>query len=181
MSVYLIRHGQSEFNAAYNEEDKIDPMIFDAPLTDIGIQQAKTTRAAILDVGIKHVIASPLTRAIQTALYIFEGIAPIKVLAGHHEYLAHSCDVGRSPQELQRDFPTLSFDHLEDTWWHEGPLNAVGVPIEPHDVFLKRVAKFSADLKNIENKPVAIIGHGDMFCELSGYQMKNCEIYRFAE
>jgi len=89
MSIYLIRHGQSEFNAAY-KDDGIDPMIFDAPLTEKGIQQAKNTRAAVLDLGIKLVVASPLTRAIQTALHIFEGIAPIKVLAGHHEYLIHS-------------------------------------------------------------------------------------------
>ena len=32
MTVYLIRHGQSEFNAAHSEGEP-DPMIFDAPLT----------------------------------------------------------------------------------------------------------------------------------------------------
>jgi len=179
MSVYLIRHGQSEFNAAYNETDKIDPMIFDAPLTQKGIRQAKDTRTTVLDLGIKLVIASPLTRAIQTALHIFEGIAPIKILAGHHEYLIHSCDVGRPPKELQMDFPNLSFDHLENTWWHNGPLNAVGVPVEPHNVFLKRVAKFADDLDKIKDRPVAIIGHGDMFRELSSHQMANCEVHRY--
>ncbi len=181
MSVYLIRHGQSEFNAAYNEVDQIDPMIFDAPLTEKGIRQAKDTRVAVLDLGIKLVIASPLTRAIQTALHIFEGIAPITVRAGHHEYLIHSCDVGRSPAELQMDFPALSFDHIDDIWWFQGPLNAVGVPVEPHEVFLKRVANFTNDLTHIKDRPVAIIGHGDMFRELSGHQMMNCEVHRYLE
>jgi len=180
MSIYLIRHGQSEFNAAY-KDDGIDPMIFDAPLTEKGIQQAKNTRAAVLDLGIKLVVASPLTRAIQTALHIFEGIAPIKVLAGHHEHLVHSCDVGQPPKKLQMNFPNLSFGHLENTWWHQGPLNAVGVPVEPHNVFLKRVTEFADNLKLIKDKPVAIIGHRDMFHKLSGYQMANCEIYQYSK
>ena len=181
MPVYLIRHGQSEFNAAYNETDGIDPMIFDARLTDTGVAQAKAIRTAILDLGIKQVITSPLTRAIQTALHIFDGLAPITVRAGHHEYLAHSCDVGRPPAQLQTDFPKLSFDHLPDIWWHQGSLNAVGVPVEPHEVFLKRVAKFIDDLAQIKDRPVAIIGHGDMFHELSGYQMANCEVYQYSK
>jgi len=179
MPVYLIRHGQSEFNAAYDETDQIDPMVFDAPLTDKGIQQAKATRAAVKDLGIKHVIASPLTRAIQTALHIFDGLAPITVRAGHHEYLVHSCDVGRQPAELQRDFPGLSFDHLDDIWWYQGPLNAVGVPVEPHKVFLDRVAKFTDDLAQMQDRPVAIIGHGDMLKALSGHQMANCEVHKY--
>jgi len=36
--VYLIRHGQSTFNAAY-ERDGVDPMLFDAPLTELGRRQ----------------------------------------------------------------------------------------------------------------------------------------------
>lgn len=36
--VYLIRHGQSTFNAAY-ERDGVDPMLFDAPLTKLGRRQ----------------------------------------------------------------------------------------------------------------------------------------------
>ena len=39
MTVYLIRHGQSEFNAVHTEGDP-DPMIFDAPLTKKGRIQA---------------------------------------------------------------------------------------------------------------------------------------------
>ena len=117
MPVFLIRHGQSEFNAAYQGEDS-DPMLYDAPLTDKGRQQAEAARALVVDLGIKQVITSPLTRAIQTALCLFDGIAPITVAAGHRELLIHSCDVGRHPADLQRDFPALSFSHLADCWWH---------------------------------------------------------------
>ncbi len=85
MPVYFIRHGQSEFNAAY--KGGFDPMIFDAPLTELGFAQAADARNRVSKLGIKRVITSPLTRAIQTAKTIFDGVAPIEVNYGHHELL----------------------------------------------------------------------------------------------
>ena len=45
MAIYFIRHGQSEFNAAFN--GKIDPMIFDPALTKLGLEQAESARVNI--------------------------------------------------------------------------------------------------------------------------------------
>jgi len=64
MPIYFIRHGQSEFNATFDGTG--DPMIFDAPLTEMGKQQAIAARNKIAELGISHVITSPLTRAIQS-------------------------------------------------------------------------------------------------------------------
>ncbi len=178
MPIYLIRHGQSQFNAAHNEGDN-DPLIFDAPLTDKGRRQAEQTRARVADLGIKQVITSPLTRAIQTALSIFDGVAPINVGADHREQLQHSCDVGRSPEALQRDFPDLSFAHLQDIWWHQGPENDNGVAEEPDDVFRRRIDAFDRSLTRITDRPVAIVGHGNVFRAMIGRTMENCEIHRY--
>jgi len=178
MPVFLIRHGQSEFNAAYNGGDT-DPMIFDAPLTDKGRRQAEEAKALVADLGIKQVITSPLTRAIQTALCLFDGIAPITVAAGHRELLIHSCDVGRPPADLQQDFPTLSFTHLADCWWYQGAQNDDGIAVEPEDVFLQRMAKFAQDLAQIKERPLAIVGHGNAFHALIGRILDNCEIHRY--
>ncbi len=178
MPVYFIRHGQSEFNAAYNAGEK-DPMIFDAPLTTEGRRQAEEARALVANLGIKQVITSPLTRAIQTALYLFDHIAPITVEAGHRELLIHSCDVGRPPGDLQRDFPTLSFGHLLDRWWHQGPENDDGIAVEPEDVFLQRMTAFERSLAQMKDRPIAIVGHGNAFNALIGRMMDNCEIYRY--
>ncbi len=176
MPVYFIRHGQSEFNAVHNDGDK-DPMIFDAALTDKGHRQAREAKAMVAELGIKQVITSPLTRAIQTALCIFDNIAPITVVARHRELLIHSCDVGRSPRDLQRDFPTLSFTHLPDRWWHHGPENDDGIAVEPEDVFLQRIAEFERSLAQIDERPLAIVGHGNAFKALTGRMLDNCEIY----
>jgi broad specificity phosphatase PhoE len=125
-----ITRSKSEFNAAQKDGGK-DPLIFDAPLTEKGHRQAKEAKVQIADLGIKQVITSPLTRAIQTSLCIFDNIAPITVSARHRESLVYSGDVGRTPSDLQREFPTLSFSHLPDHWWHDGPQNEDGVPVEP--------------------------------------------------
>ena len=90
MPVFFIRHGQSEFNAVHKDGDN-DPLIFDAPLTDKGRRQAEEARSLVADLGIKQVITSPLTRAIQTALCIFDGIAPIN----HHQRC--SATMGTNP------------------------------------------------------------------------------------
>ena len=175
MAIYLIRHGQSEFNAAHKDGDP-DPMIFDAPLTPKGRLQAEQAKAAAADLGIVQVISSPLTRAIQTAQTIFDGIAPIQVVAKHRELLSHSCDMGRPASLLKQDFPDLSFDHLEEIWWHQGQTNENGVPVEPKDVFQNRIREFAKDLATITERPLAVVGHGDTFRELAGFSMANCEI-----
>lgn len=176
MSVYLIRHGQSEFNAAFNES-RIDPMIIDAPLTDIGRRQAEAARELVADLGIKQVITSPLTRAIQTALCIFDGIAPITVVDKHRELLLHSCDVGRPPSDLQRDFPMLSFDHLPHRWWHHDPECENEITLEPIEMFQQRIAEFETSLSHIQTRPLAIVGHGNTFHEMIGRMLDNCEIH----
>jgi broad specificity phosphatase PhoE len=178
MPIYLIRHGQSEFNAAHKDGEK-DPLIFDAPLTDKGRRQAADIRAIVAALNIRHVITSPLTRAIQTAAIVFEDTAPISVAAGPHEQLVHSCDVGRQPDDLREDFPSLFFDHLQDNWWHQGPKNEDGVPVEPEETFLRRISAFSGSLAEIKTRPVAIVGHGNAFKALTGQMMDNCEIVRF--
>ncbi|MCP4297109.1 MAG: histidine phosphatase family protein [Proteobacteria bacterium] len=178
MSIYLIRHGESEFNAVFSKEEG-DPLIFDAKLTEKGHKQSRDARILVKGMGIQRVITSPLTRAIQTALHMFEGIAPIEVTALHREMLIHSCDVGRSPEDLKRDFPGLSFDHLSEHWWYQGELNGDSVPVEPEAVFLQRIADFKDELLFVRESPVAYVGHGTMFRALSGQKMENCEIRHY--
>lgn len=62
----LVRHGQSELNAAGRLSGRLD-----APLTDLGLAQAKAVAAALAEVGEPAaVISSPLQRARETAAAI---------------------------------------------------------------------------------------------------------------
>ena len=177
MSVYLIRHGESAFNVGAPHPR--DPLIFDAPLTQRGKMQAERAREAVLKLGINAVICSPLTRAIQTALRIFDGTLPITIDATHRELLLNSCDVGRPPKSLASDFPGLGFDHLSDHWWHNGPTNEDNVPVEPLAAFYERVRAFDRYLAIATQRPVAIVGHGNFFRAMISRKMENCEIERY--
>ena len=70
MTIVLIRHAQSTFNAVH-DRTKPDPMIFDAPLTELGKTQAIEAQKKVEKLDIKNVIVSPFTRTLQTAVLIF--------------------------------------------------------------------------------------------------------------
>lgn len=65
MKLYVARHGQTQYNA----ENKICG-ITDLPLTPTGIAQAQSLAQWCKDKGIEVIIASPLTRAQQTAAQV---------------------------------------------------------------------------------------------------------------
>ena len=102
-------------------------------------------------------------------------------MAGIREKLEHSCDVGRSPMALYEDFPKVSFDHLDDVWWHHGNANALGYTVEPRDIFGRRIAEFVTALDSITSRPIAIVGHGNAFHEMIDFQLENCQIYKYSK
>lgn len=63
--IVLARHGQTEANRDALLVGRIDP-----PLTDLGLQQARRLAGALETSGAVRVVASPLTRTLQTATII---------------------------------------------------------------------------------------------------------------
>lgn len=177
MSIHLIRHGQSAFNAVFTGDG--DPMIFDAALTPLGQRQAQEVRQRVAELGIREVVCSPLTRALQTARLIFP-TDHIHVVAETREHLGHSCDIGQSPAALQTAFPDIPFAHLPDIWWHQGPLNDVGVPVEPAEVFEARMTLLASTLRARDARPLAVVCHGHVIRALTGIDPDNCDIVPFA-
>ncbi|MCB8882280.1 histidine phosphatase family protein [Acidisoma cellulosilytica] len=175
--ILLIRHGQSAFNAAYEETGR-DPLLFDARLTAKGEAQVLAARELLKDEDFDLVVASPLTRALQTAFGIFEGHRSnphFAIEALHREHLESSCDVGRSPSLLLAEFPTLEFGHLSETWWHvEGEPHEFGWHIEPPESLSERIALFRAFLAARPEQRIAVVGHGTFFYHLTGSFLPNC-------
>ena len=95
---------------------------YDTRLTEKGKAQAVLARKEVKALFPKPaiVIASPLTRALQTAELAFGdflGSAMIvEPLCSERIWL--SSDVGRQPSDLQQDFPNVNIGSLEDMWWH---------------------------------------------------------------
>lgn len=174
--VDLIRHGQSTFNAHYEATGQ-DPMHFDARLTPLGEQQVMAARDRYRDRDYDIVLASPLTRAIQTAHGIFgDRDIPIEICVVHREWQISSCDIGREVAALSADFPHLDFSALDDRWWrHDLPACPLGFPQETEAHLQERVEAFAALIAARPEERIAVVGHGDFFRRLIGRHLANCE------
>lgn len=181
-TIHLIRHAQSRHNARVLEVPeenmaRMDPALRDAPLTELGFQQAQRLAEELTALReIELVVTSPLTRAIQTTLAAFGNHpAPRIVEHLHREHQDSFCDIGRSPAELKAEFPMLHFDHLDDPWWqvapeHEGPyLRETMASLEI------RVATFSNWLAARPEQTIAVVGHGTFLRTLTRNAFANAE------
>ncbi|MGN6425086.1 MAG: histidine phosphatase family protein [Asticcacaulis sp.] len=72
-SFYVLRHGQTDWNAQARLQGSTD-----IPLNDTGREQARIAAGFMADEGITRIIASPLSRALETAQIVGAriGIAP---------------------------------------------------------------------------------------------------------
>ncbi|MDA2813715.1 histidine phosphatase family protein [Nocardiopsis sp. RSe5-2] len=175
-TVHLLRHGQSAFNAVYDQTGR-DPLIFDAKLTPMGEAQAAAAADGVRRLAPELVVTSPLTRAVQTTLLVTRGLdVPIVVEALHREHLGNSCDIGRPPRALAGDFPGLDFDHLPETWWHAGEPDERGVSVEPEDVLQERVAAFTDWVARRPERSILVVGHAVFFGRLGHPHMHNAEL-----
>ena len=174
--VHLIRHGQSTFNEHYSATGT-DPLHFDARLTELGQRQVAAARERLARDDYDVVLASPLTRALQTAEGIFGGRVPIEISPLHREWQVSSCDIGRSTVELVAEFPHLNFGGLPDPWWlHEGPPCELGFPQETEAHLATRLVAFKAMIAERTERRIAVVGHGDFFSRLIGRHLDNCEM-----
>ena len=98
------------------------------------------------------------------------------MIADNHEFLNHSCDVGRSPSTLQMEFPNLYFGCLDETWWHQGLVSKNGMPVEPKEIFKQSIRSFGLEIIKMSEINLVIIGHGDVCRELAGFSMANCKV-----
>ena len=69
--VLFIRHGESVANVEAKQKIPYRDHTVDAPLTPLGMRQARSWRRASPSWGVETVLVSPLARAIQTADAVF--------------------------------------------------------------------------------------------------------------
>ena len=178
MTIYLIRHAQSVFNAVY-DPNKPDPMIFDAPITELGKTQAQQARSEVKKLDLVNVIVSPFTRTLQTAQVIFGNGLPFQINPLVREQLRNSCDVGSPPHELARNYPHLDFGHLDECWWHDGEKDHRGLSVESEEVLQERANRFVDFLKRESIRSTAIVSHSHFIRALTGIKPQNCEVIEF--
>jgi glucosyl-3-phosphoglycerate phosphatase len=177
--ILCIRHGESTFNAIAPTSAG-DPLHYDAPLSEVGHQQVKSARDRLRHEAIDLVITSPLTRALQTTAGLFAdhpSLPRILVESLHRERVENSCDVGRSPALLAKEFPAFALDHLPETWWHhDDSADERGVCVEAIELVEARAEQFRRFLSRRPERHIVVVGHGTFFRVLTGQVLMNCEI-----
>ena len=113
----LLRHGQSEFNLHFSATRR-DPGIVDPRLTELGHIQAADAARRLAGERITRIIASPYTRALQTAAPLAQALG-VTVLINPivRERYAFACDIGTPRTELERAWPEHDFSTIDEVWW----------------------------------------------------------------
>lgn len=118
MNIYLIRHGETDWNLEGRVQGRED-----IPLNDTGRSQTRKCQEALQNTGIKAIITSPLIRAVETA----------KIIANDDDSIELIID----EDLIERDFGELSgmtYDRHKyfDSFGHEET-------IEPMEKLSKRL------------------------------------------
>jgi broad specificity phosphatase PhoE len=164
----LLRHGQSEFNLRFGATRR-DPGIPDPRLTPLGHVQSLRAAGMLRSERISRIIASPYTRALQTARPIARTLG-VLVLVNPlvRERYAFSCDIGTPRTELEAAWPEHDFSTLPQVWWP-----AVEEPIQS---VLDRAALFRAEMAALPDwSDTLVVCHWGFMLAMTGEQVGNGE------
>ena len=167
----LIRHGQTEFNRVF-AATRQDPGIHDPQLTDHGRRQAALVAQALRPLGLTRLIASPYTRALETAAIIAEGLdLPITVEALIAERFCFACDIGSSLDVLRARWPDLALDHLPDPWWPQSEETEAEISV--------RSEHFRRQITSEAWQEIGLITHWGFIRALTRLSVPNGAVLRF--
>lgn len=135
INIFLVRHGQTTYNANGNRYCGIT----DAQLTPKGIEQAEDLSTMLADVNFEAIYTSPLTRAVRTA-EIISGSGKITV-----DKRLRELDFGNWEGKTREEF--IKSDPLVWDRWNENPeTNPAGGNGETAGQLLSRLDEFLKDL-----------------------------------
>jgi broad specificity phosphatase PhoE len=167
----LLRHGQSEFNLHFTATRR-DPGIPDPRLTPLGHQQALHAAEALRREKISRIVASPYTRALQTATPLARMLGvPVFVNPVVRERYAFTCDVGSPRTELAIAWPDHDFSTIEEIWWP---------PIEESaESVMGRAALFRAEMAALPDwSDTLVVSHWGFILAMTGTKVVNGEWLR---
>jgi broad specificity phosphatase PhoE len=167
----LLRHGQSEFNLLFTQL-KRDPGIIDPKLTPLGHEQAEAAALALAGAVLRRIIASPYTRALQTAAPIARALQlPVIVNPLVGERYAFACDIGTPRTELERAWPEHDFSAIDEIWWPQIE--------EPVEQLAGRATRFRAEMAALADwSDTLVVSHWGFILAMTGTKVTNGEQLR---
>jgi broad specificity phosphatase PhoE len=167
----LLRHGQSEFNLQMAATRR-DPGIEDARLTEYGHHQAEAAARKLSKERITRIIASPYTRALQTAEPLARRLGlKIEIHPVVRERFGLICDIGSPRSRLASAWPAHDFSHIEEKWWpkeHETPAAVTD-----------RARSFRLDMRGEPDwRETVVVSHWGFILCMTGQSIGNGETIR---
>lgn len=171
-AMILLRHGQSWFNHHFSQTRQ-DPGIHDPALTPAGEQQAEAAAESLAGEDIRRILASPYTRALQTAAPIARRLGlPVLVNPAVRERYAFACDVGTPGAALASAWPGLDLAHLDEVWWPSREESAAQV--------IARAALFRAEMAAEPGwEYTLVVSHWGFILALTGVSVMNGRWVRY--
>ena len=207
------RWGDAGFTDIFEDPEQFD-MFRDSRLSDRGIHQAKRLGSRLGDPQDQNVVrdieliaCSPLTRALQTTELSLvphmergdDGCpnVPIVALPLTSERVYLVSDVGRSTEELARQFPCVDIESAigtseKDCWWFTYDESNTNIPYvewrpndqgqkyackgEPESDFNARMTALYDWLDAREESTIALVCHWGVIDWLIGEDFENCEM-----
>lgn len=155
MNIYITRHGQTNYNKA-----KVMQGLYDEPLNEAGILQAKDKSKIIENIKFDAVYASPLKRAIQTA----------SIISNTDEK-----DILIDSRIIEVDFgkyelcPFSKLGLKMTLYWILPELFKAPDTVETTKSMILRSESFLKELESKDYENVLIVCHGGIIRTLRGY------------
>ncbi len=170
--IYLIRHGETEFN----RKKVVQGSGIDAPLNDIGQAQAAAFYEGYKDIGFDKVYTSALKRSIESvALFITHGL-PWESFSELNEINWGSKE-GMPFNEQDHQ----SYQEVTESW-RRGEINrAIAGGESPKDVFIRQKVALERIMARTGEKMILICMHGRairiFLCLLLNYDLSHMDIF----
>ncbi len=177
MNIYVIRHGQTDYNVR-----KLFQGQMDINLNEVGKKQAEETAQKFEGVKIDNIISSPLSRAYKTAQYISKVTkTPIEIEEGLKERSFGQME-GKENREDCNIEMMLDYERNYDLY-----------EIEPIQEFFNRVGIcLEKIISKYKNRDIVLVTHAGVTQaiefyfngmpadkNLEAYALKNCEVRKY--
>lgn len=151
---YFVRHGQTDWNLKNLIQGHID-----IPLNEMGIDQAKSAAALLVNQGITRIVSSPLSRAHKTAEIINEVLqVPLHLHEGLKERFLGKLE-GTAKTALALTCHTSNYTQMAEDSEHV-------------DAFKKRISDTLHEVLHVDHVTL-IVAHGGVYwalMEISGFE-----------
>ncbi len=141
-------------------------------MTDHGVAQIRAVGKNLTDHDIRHILASPYSRTLETAEIIADRLGlsvTVDPLVRERAYF--TCDIGSPRSHLMTRWPHFEFGDMAERWWPE---------LETDAELLDRCTRFRSLSKTLKDwRQLLIVTHWGFIRGLTGQEVTNAAVLSY--